>query len=457
MSENAAELADWNAISGMTRESLLALQLGRLRAQVRKLEANPFHGRRFREARVDAESLKSLDDLRRFPLMSKQDVLADTAEDPPFGRRLGVGRADIREIITSGGTAGRQPEVYAFTRQDLDAAVGLYGYDQYLKGARAGDVAMMVSEIGMLASPPLNVRAWERIGMPVLRVGPNSSEERVATFLRFKPEVLKLPFVYAYRFIEACKAAGVEPRRDVPNLKFVFVSGGAYPVEFAQGIEDFFGAPMHEVFGCSQAGTVTSGTCRHGVLRPGRRGWMHNYEHQMVVEVLDPQTGRHVADGEEGELVITPLFRTASPVFRYRMHDKVRYGAPGRCGCGLPFSTLECGTIARYDDMLRIKGVNVWVHELDAVILADPAVDEFNGVLALDAEGRERAKVLIELRPAAQGAARDALARLGAQLKDAFRVTFDLESVPAGTVRRFELKQKRWTDERTARLAGRNN
>lgn len=456
--ENPADQQAWSAIERLSRAELLALQLERLRTQVRKLEANPFHGARFRAAGVNADGLKSLDDLRRFPFMTKADVLADTAEAPPYGRRLGVDPREIREIVTSGGTAGRQPEVYGFTRGDLDAAVSLYAYDQQIKGARAGDIAMMVSEIGMLTSPPLNVRAWERLGMPVLRVGPNSTEERVATFARFRPAVLKLPYVYAIRFIEACRAAGIDPKRHVPDLKFVFISGGAYPVPFAQAMEDFFGAPMHEVFGCSQAGTVTCGTCDRGVLAGearGERGWMHNYEHEVITEVLDPATGQPVADGEEGELVITPLFRTASPVFRYRMGDRVRFGAPGRCGCGRPFTTIECGTIARYDDMLRIKGVNCWVHELDTQVLADENVDEFNGLLTLDDEGRERARLLVEMRGHVQGgeATARAAARLAARMKDAFRVSFDVEVVPAGTVRRFELKQKRWTDQRAARLA----
>jgi phenylacetate-CoA ligase len=131
----------------------------------------------------------------------------------------------------------------------------------------------------------------------------------------------------------------------------------------------------------------------------------------------------------------------------------VRYGAPGRCGCGRPFSTIECGTIARYDDMLRVKGVNMWVHELDAFILGDPAVDEFNGLLTLDAQGRERIRVLVEVRvDRVAGDADKHLGSLAARLKDAFRVTFDVEIVPPGTVRRFELKQRRWTDERLGRM-----
>ncbi|MEZ5653186.1 MAG: AMP-binding protein [Burkholderiaceae bacterium] len=440
----------WAAAEFLSRDALEALMLQRLREQVRRLiDGNPFHRDRFRAAGVNADSLKSLDDLRRFPLMDKADVLADSAEAPPFGRRLGVEPARIREILTSGGTAGKAPEVHAFTLDDLETCIDLYALDQYWKGARPGDVAMMVSQIGMLASPPLNVRAWERLGMPVLRVGPNTTEERIAAFARFKPAVLKLPYVYAKRFMHACRAQNVDPRRDVPNLKFVVTSGGAYPLAFAEEIESFFGAPLHEVYGCSQAGSVVAGTCEAGASVGGERGLMHTFDHEFIVEVLDRETGQPVADGDEGELVITPLRREASPVFRYRMNDRVRFRRHGICGCGRPFAAFECGTVARFDDMLRVKGVNMWIHDLDHLILSHPRVDEFNGHLALDADGRERATILVELHgePAAD-AYRQIVTDLADRLRDAFRVRFDIEVVPHGTVRRFELKQRRWSDMR---------
>ena len=440
----------WSPVEAFTRAELDALRLGRLREQVRRLVAtNAFHRDRFAAAGVDDASLRSLEDLRRFPTMGKADVLADSAQAPPFGRRLGVPTSAIREIVTSGGTAGKAPEIHAFTLDDLETCVDLYAMDQYWKGADAGDIGLMASQIGMLASPPLNVRAWEKLGMAVLRVGPNTTEERVGAFARFAPTVLKLPAVYTTRFMQACRQAGVEPRRDVPGLKFLFTSGGAYPLSYGEEVSAFFDAPLHEVYGCSQAGTVVAGTCECGAVRGGARGQMHTFDHEIIVEVLDPATGRQVADGEEGELVITPLSRAASPVFRYRMNDRVRYRAAGSCACARPFAGLECGTVARYDDMLRIKGVNVWIHDLDHLILSDARVDEFNGELCLDDDGREQARVLVEFRAGAnEEAARRALA---ASLREAFRVGFDVRAVAQGTVRRFELKQRRWTDRRHER------
>jgi phenylacetate-CoA ligase len=444
------DLRRWAALDTLSRSEVLALQLARLREQVRRLEANPWFGPRLGAAGVGAHSLRTLDDLRRFPTMGKADVLADSAAQPPFGTRLGVPRVALREIMTSGGTSGRPPEVYGYTAHDLAYTTDLYAMDQYWKGARAGDVAMMVSQLGLLTSPPLNVRAWERLGMPVLRVGPNSTEERVAAFARFRPDVLKLPHAYALRFMEALRSAGVDPREGA-GMKYVFVSGGAYPVAFAQEVQAFFGAPMHEVFGCSQAGSVTAGTCDLGVLRGDARGVLHGYDHAFVTEVLDPRSGEHVREGQEGELVITQLWREASPVLRYRMGDRVRYLGVGCCSCGRPLTALECGTIARYDDMVRIKGVNLWTHEVDAHVLAFDGVDEFNAQVLLDPEGKERVSLQVEL---SRHAGADLVAeRLAASLKRQFHVSMDVQVVPAGTVQRFELKQKRWRDLRGDRMA----
>ena len=451
MTDLASRIQEWARLDRLDREQVAAAQLESLRTQVRRLESNPFFSARFRAAGVSADCIGSIDDIRRFPTMGKAEVLADGAARPPFGFRLGVDAGQIRAIMTSGGTSGNPAEVYAYTREDLDFTTDLYAMDQYWKGGRPGDVAMMVSQLGMLTSPPLNVRAWECLGMPVLRVGPNSTEERVSVFERFRPNVLKLPYAYVLRFMDALRSAGVDPRAG-RGMKFVFVSGGAYPLEFAAAVEDFFGAPMHEVFGCSQAGAVTSGTCEHGVRRKDGRGVMHCYDHAFVTEVLDPATGEQVKAGDEGELVITQLWRRASPVFRYRMGDRVRYLGYGQCECGRrQFKTLECGTVARYDDMLRIKGVNLWAHELDAHIYAHPRVDEFNGLVTIDEHGKERVVVRVELR-GEYGQARF-VEELSASLKLAFHVGMDVEVVPAGTVQRFELKQRRWKDERVARMA----
>ncbi len=450
MTATPADIDRWNRLRALSADDVKALQLKKLREQIGRLEANPFHGPRLRAAGVSADGIRSVDDIRQIPTMGKADVLADLNAAPPFGHRLGIAPVEIRDIMTSGGTSGNAPEVYAYSADDLEFTTDLYAMDQYWKGARPGDIAMMVSHLGMLTSPPLNVKAWERIGLPVLRVGPNTTEERVATFARFRPNILKLPYAYSLRFIDALRSAGIDPKTG-RGMKFLFVSGGAYPIEFAAAIEEFFGAKMHEVFGCSQAGAVTAGTCEHGVLNGHQRGVMHCYDHAFVTEVLDPNTGEHVQPGEEGELTLTQLWRQASPVLRYRMGDRVRYMGVGQCRCGMQVTALEAGTVARYDDMLRIKGVNLWTHELDAHILATPGVDEFNGAVLLDARGKERVALRVEIR--ADADATTVASTLAASLKREFHIAMEVEIVPHGTVRRFELKQRRWSDDRSARLA----
>ena len=434
----------------MSSAEMKALQLSNLQEQIRRLETNPWHGDRIRAAGMTANRIRSLDDIRRLPMMSKSDVLADHTARPPFGTRLGIEYAAIRDIMTSGGTSGNPSEVYAYSEEDLEFTTDLYAMDQYWKGARPGDIAMMVSHLGMLTSPPLNVKAWERIGMPVLRVGPNTTQERVSIFERFRPDVVKLPYAYVLRFIDELRTAGIDPKSG-KGIRFVFVSGGSYPIEFAQGVEDFFGAKMHEVFGCSQAGAVTSGTCEHGAVHGDKRGVLHCYDHAFLTEVIDPQTGEHVKLGEEGELTLTQLWRRASPILRYRMGDKVRYLGVGQCQCGMQVTAMEAGTISRYDDMLRIKGVNLWTHEMDNHILACPGVDEFNGYALLDEHGKERVSIKVELKSGFDQ--KQIVSTLTHSLKKVFKISMDIEVVQPGTVKRFELKQKRWSDQRGAQLS----
>ena len=189
------------------------------------------------------------------------------------------------------------------------------------------------------------------------------------------------------------------------------------------------------------------------MLRGAARGVLHCYDHAFVSEVLHPGSNEPVRPGEEGELVITQLWRRASPVLRYRMGDRVRYLGVGQCRCGRAVTALECGTIARYDDMIRVKGINLWTHEVDAHVLACEAVDEFNAEVSFDEHGRERIVLDVEVRG---GVAPSTIgAQLESSLRAAFKIGMDVRIVPAGSVERFELKQRRWRDRRSAGMTAR--
>lgn len=180
-------------------------------------------------------------------------------------------------------------------------------------------------------------------------------------------------------------------------------------------------------------------------MRPSRRGALHVAPHMFAVEVLD-DNGRQVAEGERGELVVTALTRVAQPTIRYATGDSVRWLGWASCSCGRVWPSLEAGTIARVDDMLRIRGVNVWPSAIEKELFANPDVRDYRGRLWVDSSGRERADLRVEIRP--MPAQADELAR---QFEHALKARTGCSFTVSMTSEEPELKAfkpRRWTDER---------
>lgn len=439
----------------LSAADLKKLRFERLRELLLRCEAtNDFYRRRFRRANFDPDRFSSVDDLRRLEPTTKVDVLNDLEAKEPFGHRLGVSPGEIREIFMSGGSSGLRREHHAMTASDLASAAEIYAMTQHWMGGDAGDLAMCMAPIGVLTAPLITIEGWRRGGLVPLRVGPYSTAERVDFFRRYQPAVIQLPINYIPRFRAACVEQGIFPASDIPDLQCVRTSGGAYPLGMADEISAFFGATLHEVYGCSQAGTIVASTCERGASQDGERGVLHVLDSAFHVEVVDPETLEPVAEGEFGEVILTPLYRSASPLIRYRMRDRVRLVEPGSCGCGRQFTSLECGSIARYDDMMKIKGINVWKHEVDRFILDHEHVEEFNAELAIDRSNREIARIYVELSSAAPQEAtwrQNYLGQVGEALRRMFRLGFLVEEAVPGSVVRYEGKGSRWTDRRTER------
>jgi phenylacetate-CoA ligase len=250
-----------------------------------------------------------------------------------------------------------------------------------------------------------------------------------------------------------CQQMGIDPRRDFPNLRAVDATTQAYTLDWAREMEEFWGVPVVEMFGASQSIPGIMFCCEGGVQQGGRRKMLHALEHRLLFEVIDPQTGRHVRSGEEGELVVTTLTRTATPLIRFRMGDKVVYQAHTECACGRPFAGIQAGTVARYDDMIKIKGQNVWPEAVDAAVFSFREVEEYKATVFIDAEGRETVVVQYEVRPTAPLGQEDrgALpAKLQARVRERVGVSMQFVEVGRETLPRYEFKTRRWSDQRKA-------
>ncbi|MCC7273771.1 MAG: AMP-binding protein [Alphaproteobacteria bacterium] len=447
----------------MSRAELEALQLAKLRAQLDRLwQGNPFYRAKLEAAKVRPEDVRSLDDFRRrVPLSTKADFLADQEAHPPFGRRLGVARDAVTLVNMTGGTSGQGQEVYGRSDHDIAIQGYLHLLPWFMAGLRPGQMVLNCVPTGGLTTggwgPPEGFRI---AGATAFHCGgAMSTDAKIDLMLRFG----EIHFIYAstnylHTLSEALRRRGIVPAERFPSMRAIHIVAEGYPMEWARATERFWGCKLHEGYGSTQGAGFIATTCEAGVVRDDReRGVMHLLEWINHVEIVDPESGEAVAPGEEGEIVLTNLDIVGSPVLRFATRDRARLVACEECGCGRPWHGIEAGTIGRYDDMLKIRGNNVWPLTVDTAVFAEAAVAEYVGRVFVDDGGRTAVELRLALKEGhadlgAQGEAA-LCARLAERIKERTNVQMQLRVVPRADLPVFTYKARRWTDERKAGLA----
>jgi phenylacetate-CoA ligase len=449
------------ALERMTREEIQALQLDRLRRQLARLEAtNPFFASRWRNAGVDISSFRSLDDIRRFPVVAKEDVLADQLAAPPYGTRLGIDPRDVFELTLSSGTSGKLQEVHAHTVRDAHMRA-MHGIAFRWAGMQPDETLVFHVGISNSASHGPFHRGIRSIGRLPYLVGHLSFPQRLELMERFGLDHMYAMPSALNGLAQLCEEQGRPAREHFPALRSIVISGEGWPVSFIERMEEAWGAPIHEGYGASQTyGGFVMSNCEHGAVTDGHRNGMHFYEWAILLEVLHPETLEPVAPGEVGELVVTHLEKEASPLVRFRTRDRVRHLPWTECPCRRQLDMVESGTIGRWDDMIKIKGQNVFPTEVDEIVFARARIGEYQARVFIGESGRDVAEMRVGITPGprddpAVPAVLDGLRR---ELKDATNVSFELVAVPPDTLPQYttpDAKPRRWTDERQSDLARR--
>lgn len=382
------------------------------------------------------------------PFTAKPDFLGGD-EDVLLDRLARPGSRPYAFHLTSG-TTGLGQEVHPLTRFDQEASASTWPYQARWAGLEPGDSIFYTFSVGMQTGGLWSSHASDRMASLGFHMGPYPTERKLDYMLRFRPHAMIASPAYLIQMQTMLESRGVVPRDALPNLKALFIAGESYTVEWAARSLAFWGAAISEWYGSMQGGLNQCFSCERGILPDGRRGVLHSMEHRILCEVLHPDTGEQVAPGEEGEMVITSLYREGFPVVRFRTGDRVRHLGP-TCPCGRPFAAIEAGTIARYDDIIKIRGQNVWPEAVDRIVFAGGGIEEYAGTVSLDEGGRERVSLSVEFRqePALSG---DAQARraaaLAAEIQAGLGVRMDVQAVPYRSLPRFEFKVRRWTDMR---------
>jgi phenylacetate-CoA ligase len=439
-------------IDRMNREDILKLQFKKLKYQLEYIYNNsPFYKKRFKEAGLIPDDIKSREDINRIPFLTKEDIVKDQAENPPFGNRLCVPENKIIQTWLTSGTSGLGQECYALTRMDLEYSGSGWGPWFYRAGIKKGDVVMSTWPIGTAAGPLSSYYAFQKLGCNVFGIAPYDTKSKIENYImRFKPHGILATPAYLTHLTTLCSEFNISPRKDLPALKAIFIATEPYPVEWAKEIEEFWNTRLHEMYGSTQHGACAAATCERGVIIDDNRGFMHLDEFGTFFEVIDRKTGNHVKSGEEGELIITNLHREGSPLLRFRSNDRVRFISYEDCPCGRGFDCIEAGTIARYDDMIKMKAQNVWPEAVDSVVFKFKEIDEYNGRVFVDENGRERVSLSIEFKDIglSDEDKKNIIIALGRNIRDRIGVSMEIKEAPKGTLERFIFKTRRWTDER---------
>lgn len=445
-------------IERMPRPELEALRWRRVRATLARTYAgSAFYRRRLQRAGVTPEDIRTPEDYRRrVPTVDKLDLLADQREHAPLGSAIAVPEALVEYCFLTSGTSGKGQEVHAYTAADVVESLSSWAASLHWAGVMPGDTAYHMVPLGVTAGPVTLLAAFQRYGLRTFAVGAMEGQARLEMMRRFRPHFFSTGPVYLRRLTTICQELGLDPRREFPTLKAIKLGSFGFDVPWAREMEAFWGARLIDTYASTQCGGGIASTCEHGTYLPdGRRAMMHFPEHKVWAEVLNPETGEPAREDEEGEVILTTFGREAMPMLRFRTGDKVVFKSCRQCACGRPFDGIEAGTVSRYDTMLKIRGMNLWPEAVDAIVLAHPEVDEYNGRLGVAANGREIVRVLIEFKSGtpAEGAHRSrVLEALRTQVQERTGVGMEFSEARPGEIERFAYKEKRWKDQRQQQL-----
>lgn len=422
-------------IETCSRAELERLQLQRLQDTVRRVAARvPFYQQKFAELGVRPDDIGSLADLHRLPFTTTADLRANY----PTGL-LAVSYDETLRLHTSSGTTGK-PKALFFSRQDVNNAAELCARSFVMTGVTKKDVFQNMMTYGLFTGALVTHYGAEKVGCLVIPAGPGNSERQVVLMQDFRTTLIHVTPSYALYLASFLEQHGIDPRRDLA-LRKAFVGAEPYTEETRGKIEQGLGLDVYNSYGLSEMnGPGVAFECEH-------KHGMHLWEDHFLIELLNPQTGEPVPDGQPGELVITTLCREAMPLLRYRTRDVTSLLAEP-CPCGRTHRRLNRIT-GRSDDMLIVRGVNIYPQQIERVLMTQPGIGH-NYVIAL--EGLDEMTVKVELAEAGFDGQVENLMALQKQLAERLRAEIlvkpQVQLLPPGSLPVSEGKAKRVIDNR---------
>lgn len=421
----------------MPRDKLLEYQLDLFRKQMAYVyERAPFYRKKFDDAGVRPEHIKKLDDVRKVPFTTKEELRKSQENYPPYGDFLCIPPEEGVRVFQTTGTTGIPVRSLLSKRDWLEIYYEQFMYFMYGYGITKSDIIFIPFNYGLYLAWWGIHTSFEKAGVLVIPGGGQSSEDRIRNILEWRPTVVCGTPTYMLYLGEVAKRMGVDLSKT--NVRIVITAGepGAQIPSTKKSIETIWGAKNYDDIGSTEISNFGfECVCQKGT---------HVIESMFLAEVIDPQTGKNLEPGEVGELVLSNLCCESMPLIRWRMGDIVKFDI-NPCECGRTFLRLDGGIIGRSDDMFHFGGVNIFPSAIENFIRE---IKEFSNEYQIFVPKMGSGKhLLIRVEPSSPILSKeeieDAVRRFKEKFKFRIGLTPDVEVVNIGELPRFEGKAKR--------------
>ena len=424
-----------HAIENASRDEIAALQTERLKWTLNHVYRNVAHYKNaFDKAGVHPDDFSTLSDLAKFPFTTKQDL----RDNYPYNM-FAVPREEVVRIHASSGTTGK-PTVVGYTKKDIDTWADLIARSIYASGGRPGDIVHVAYGYGLFTGGLGAHYGAEKLGCTVIPMSGGQTEKQVQLICDFKPSIIMVTPSYMLNIADEFRRQGIDPRGT--NLRISIHGAEPWTDAMRREIENTFGIDAIDIYGLSEViGPGVANECAE--TKDGPVIW----EDHFYPEIIDPTTGEVLPEGSQGELVFSSLTKEAMPIVRYRTRDLTRLLPP----TARSMRRIDRIT-GRSDDMLIIRGVNVFPSQIEELILKQPKLSP-HYMIEVSRDGHlDSMKVNVEIKPEfefASGPEKEFVAHdLQHHIKSYIGVSARIEVVEVGGIERSIGKAKRVIDKR---------
>lgn len=398
----------------------------------RIVESSPFYQKKFKEANIDIENIKSLEDLKLLPFTHKEEL----RDAYPLGLKA-VPESEVVRIHSSSGTTGK-PVIIPYTRKDVDTWAEMMMRCYMLADLNNLDRIQITPGYGLWTAGIGFQLGAERLGAMSIPTGPGNTEKQLEMLVDLKSTTLASTSSYALLLAEEIEKRGLKSQI---QLKKGIIGSERWSEKMRSRIENELGIETFDIYGLTEIyGPGIALDC------PFHEG-MHYWSDHLLFEIIDPITGEQLPEGTLGELVITTLTKEGAPLIRYRTRDLTRI-IPGICKCGCPFPRID-RILGRSDDRIKFKAVNIYPGQIEDIILRVPGVSSEYQILLTRKNGRDSLTFRVEIEGAEDPTRKEKTEKaLGKAFKDFIGVTVDVLGVKIGELPRSMKKTKRIIDER---------